>query len=429
MRRAAGHDQRAGALGRVFAVTSVIGAVVFAFWLLLINGAEFAAVGINLERGRAGMGLLDYYRQFEGLSEEEVNAELRERGRASAAATRSPASSTLDLSQTTWPELPHPDVVTAITFVARRGHATATPTATAHELRHELAERHGVEPDRLVVGNGAAELLRSAAARADRAGRRAAHALALLPAVPADGARAGARAVPVPRLRRRAALLDAVNERTRVARDLQPQRPDRRATCRAGELDELLGGLPEDVAVLLDEALVRLRRRPAGRRARWRCSTTTRACSCSAASPRPGASPACARLRDRRRRAREALLAALEPASASPSSPGRRAGGAAQPAPAQVARAARAGRGRARAGCSTRCATLPVDVTASQANFAVAARPGHDGVELAAGCARGGVLVAPGAAVGATSTCARRSRAARPRSACLAGAALRALGG
>jgi hypothetical protein len=28
---------------------------------------------------------------------------------------------TLDLSQTTWPELPHPSIVGAITFVARRG--------------------------------------------------------------------------------------------------------------------------------------------------------------------------------------------------------------------------------------------------------------------------------------------------------------------
>ena len=28
---------------------------------------------------------------------------------------------TLDLSQTTWPELAHPSIVSAITFVARRG--------------------------------------------------------------------------------------------------------------------------------------------------------------------------------------------------------------------------------------------------------------------------------------------------------------------
>ena len=53
------------------------------------------------------MGLLDYYRQFEGMSEEEVNEGLREEAaeRRRKALTR---VETLDLSQTTWPELPHP---------------------------------------------------------------------------------------------------------------------------------------------------------------------------------------------------------------------------------------------------------------------------------------------------------------------------------
>lgn len=37
-RRAAGHDQRQGALGRVFATTAVIGTVGFTFWLLFIGG-------------------------------------------------------------------------------------------------------------------------------------------------------------------------------------------------------------------------------------------------------------------------------------------------------------------------------------------------------------------------------------------------------
>jgi hypothetical protein len=37
-RRAAGHDQRQGVLGRVFATTAVIGACAFTAWLLLIGG-------------------------------------------------------------------------------------------------------------------------------------------------------------------------------------------------------------------------------------------------------------------------------------------------------------------------------------------------------------------------------------------------------
>jgi hypothetical protein len=38
VRRAAGVDQRQGALGRVFAITAAIGATAFAVWFLLING-------------------------------------------------------------------------------------------------------------------------------------------------------------------------------------------------------------------------------------------------------------------------------------------------------------------------------------------------------------------------------------------------------
>jgi hypothetical protein len=38
VRRAAGHDQRAGALGRVFALTAVICGLAFAFWFIVIHG-------------------------------------------------------------------------------------------------------------------------------------------------------------------------------------------------------------------------------------------------------------------------------------------------------------------------------------------------------------------------------------------------------
>jgi hypothetical protein len=38
VRRAAGHDQRTGVLGRVFATTAAVGAVAFAIWFLVIHG-------------------------------------------------------------------------------------------------------------------------------------------------------------------------------------------------------------------------------------------------------------------------------------------------------------------------------------------------------------------------------------------------------
>jgi hypothetical protein len=38
VRRAAGHDQRSGALGRVFAITAVVFAIGFGLWFLVIHG-------------------------------------------------------------------------------------------------------------------------------------------------------------------------------------------------------------------------------------------------------------------------------------------------------------------------------------------------------------------------------------------------------
>ncbi len=38
VRRAAGHDQRGGILGRIFAVTAVVCALAFALWFLVIHG-------------------------------------------------------------------------------------------------------------------------------------------------------------------------------------------------------------------------------------------------------------------------------------------------------------------------------------------------------------------------------------------------------
>jgi hypothetical protein len=38
VRRAAGHDQRTGILGRIFAATAVVCALVFTFWFLVIHG-------------------------------------------------------------------------------------------------------------------------------------------------------------------------------------------------------------------------------------------------------------------------------------------------------------------------------------------------------------------------------------------------------
>jgi hypothetical protein len=47
VRRAAGHDQRSGALGRIFAATAAVCALVFAFWFLVIHGPGSSIVSGN----------------------------------------------------------------------------------------------------------------------------------------------------------------------------------------------------------------------------------------------------------------------------------------------------------------------------------------------------------------------------------------------
>src|SRR6476661_748345 len=178
------------------------------------------------------MGFLDYYKQFEGMPEEEVNARLREQAaerRRKALAVVDP----IDLSATTWPEYPHPAVVNAITYTARRGlHRYLDRSAGA--LRSELAHRHDVPQERVVVGDGAAQLL-SAAAYAlmdDQLDE-------LVTPWPSYGLDP---------------VLSAVNEHTRIVALCSPNDPTGELVP-AAELRRMLEALPERVIVLLDEAL------------------------------------------------------------------------------------------------------------------------------------------------------------------------------
>jgi histidinol-phosphate aminotransferase len=198
------------------------------------------------------VGLLDYYRQFEGMSEEEVNARLREDAaeRKRKALTR---VETLDLSQTTWHELPHPRIVNAITFVARRG-LHRYPHVHGPDLRNELAERHGVEPERLILGNGAAELLSSATRALIAPGQLLLTVWPSYPLFPLMARRAHGQAVRVSGGVDE--LLEAAREPdVRVIALASPNDPTGELLAVA-ELERLLEGLPDGVAVLLDESLV-----------------------------------------------------------------------------------------------------------------------------------------------------------------------------
>jgi histidinol-phosphate aminotransferase len=198
------------------------------------------------------MGLLDYYRQFAGMSDEEVSQQLRER--AEEQRRRALARiDLLDLSRTTWHELPHPDVVNAVTFAAR-GALHAQPDPSAEELRRELGRRNGIEPERVVVGHGAAQLLAAAARLLLGSGDELLTPWPSYGLYPVMAQRAGARATPVPNGHDLERLLAAVTPRTRAIALCNPNDPTGEHLT-AAALGELLDALPEHVSLLLDEAL------------------------------------------------------------------------------------------------------------------------------------------------------------------------------
>ena len=198
------------------------------------------------------MGLLDYYRQFQGLTEEEVNADLR----AQAAERRAKALERVepvDLSRTTWPGRPHHYVVNAITYAARKGlHRYVDPRAGT--LRSEIAHHHGVAPEQVVVGNGAAQLLASAAAALLEPRDELVTPWPSYPLYPIMARRSHGHAVPVPGFGVEP-ILRAVNEHTRVVVLCNPNDPTGEL-LRANEVEELLRRLPERVVLFVDEALV-----------------------------------------------------------------------------------------------------------------------------------------------------------------------------
>jgi histidinol-phosphate aminotransferase len=195
------------------------------------------------------VGFRDYYRQFDDIDELELNLERRARREREKrlALERLPD---LDLSGTEWPELPHSEIVNAA--IARaRGLVNRYPDRHAADSRRLLAERHAVDPERIVLGNGAAELLQAAAMALLGDGDELLMPWPSYPLYPLLAAHAGARPVPV----EPGAIREAVGERTRAVVICNPNDPTGGYTS-SETLGALLAALPEHVHVLLDEALV-----------------------------------------------------------------------------------------------------------------------------------------------------------------------------
>ena len=202
------------------------------------------------------MGLLDYYRQFEEVDEEELNRERRAR-RAREKALALEQVPDLDLSGTEWPDLPNSEVVNA-SIATARGRVNGYPDRHATRVRRALADRHGVAPEQIVLGNGAAELLQTASLALLSEGDELLMPWPSYPLYPLMAARAGAQPVPVdlgPSGAELEVLPARVGERTRVVVICNPNDPTG-TYVPAEQLGGLFSSLPGHVHVLLDEALV-----------------------------------------------------------------------------------------------------------------------------------------------------------------------------
>ena len=202
------------------------------------------------------MGLLDYYRQFDEIPQEEVNKELRARARERRlkALQRIPP---LDLSNTEWPDFPNSEVVNAAIATAR-GRVNGYPDGRATALREALGGRHDVEPDRIVVGNGSNELMQAATFVLVHPGEEMLVPWPSYVLHPVMAYRAGAE----PRLIEHDegavdvdALLEAVTPLTRAIVLCNPNDPTG-TYMKATEVRRLFDGLPEHVHLLVDEAFI-----------------------------------------------------------------------------------------------------------------------------------------------------------------------------
>ena len=155
---------------------------------------------------------------------------------------------------------PLPEAVAAYEEAA--GELNRYPDAGAGPLRRAIAKRHGLEPEQVVPGNGADELIRLCGAAVLDAGDAAAFPWPSFPSYVAAAAVHGAAAIKVP-LRDREFDLGAVLEackrrapgggRVRVVFLANPNNPTGTMLSRSAVRD-FLDALPERILCVLDEA-------------------------------------------------------------------------------------------------------------------------------------------------------------------------------
>jgi histidinol-phosphate aminotransferase len=164
-------------------------------------------------------------------------------------------ASAVKLASNESPFPPVPEVTEAV--IAGVATLNRYPDGPARTLRAELADRHGVQPEQVVVGNGSCELLLLAGQALLDPGTTLIHADPSFALYPHMAAAAGAEALAVPLadddghdLDHMAALAD---ERTRLAVVCNPNNPT--GVYRSADaIEDFLDRLPADLPVLVDEA-------------------------------------------------------------------------------------------------------------------------------------------------------------------------------
>ena len=342
------------------------------------------------------MGLLDYYKQFEDVDEEQLNVERRERRRREKELALQRVE-TIDLSSTEWPEFPNSEVMNASIYTAR-GRVNGYPDRHATKVRRALAERHGIDPEQIVLGNGAAELLQAAALALLAKGDELVTPWPSYPLYPLMAARAGAKPVAVDTAHGIEAVLRAVGDRARVLVLCNPNDPTG-TYLDSPTVAGLLRSLPDRVHVLLDEALIHFQDvedldaclRLTAEFPRLVCFRTFSKVY-GLSGLRAGyavGSPDSAELLDR-----IAPVLGVNALTQSAVDQALKIGG-----PEVERRRASVIRERRRLLESLR--ELPVDADESQANFVWLRADGLSGAQLAAALEREGVIVAPGGPLGA----------------------------
>jgi histidinol-phosphate aminotransferase len=149
---------------------------------------------------------------------------------------------------------PVPAALEAIERAAREGNRY--PDGGCYNLRAALAERHGLDLDQVVVGNGADAILNYLALALLERGDEVAFCWPSFPVYPINAAKMGAVAVRAPLEGSSydlVALAAAITPRTKLAFVTNPNNPTGGMVARDA-LVRFLDGLPEHVLPVIDEA-------------------------------------------------------------------------------------------------------------------------------------------------------------------------------